>query len=174
MTRREELEDIIEDLRSKLARAEGEMTLLTEREDDFFQCPFPGQLYYFVGVHVNGNLEVRSEVNKKDRYSRNVLYSGRGFRTEQEAKDEIRRMTIRSKLEKVARCRNENKKLRMRAEQTLYYIYYNPCTRQLEQDDIHMLNMPAGVIVCEDESFLDDALKVIPREDLEWFCQDEK
>lgn len=62
----------------------------------------------------------------------------------------------------------------MRAEQPLYYIYYNQYARQLEQDETHMLSMPAGAIVCEDESSLEDALKVISREDLEWFCKDEE
>ena len=124
MTRREELEDVIEKLKMALSEAEDEMRQLTTWEDAFFDYPLPCEDLYYVDLNHVGDLYARKCTDDYDsRTCRNIIYSGRGFRTKQEAEDEIRRMTIRSKLEKVARCRNENKKLRMRAEQTLYYIY---------------------------------------------------
>ena len=174
MTRREELENTIKDLKEQLANVEKEMERLTTLEDTLFNIPLPRAPYYFVDVEINGNLVVRSYINTEDSFSKNILYSGRGFRTRQEAEDEIRRITVRAKLEKVARSGNRNKKLIMHTEQTLYYIFYNTCTCKLVQREIEFRSMPAGTVVCEDANFLEEALKVIPREDLEWFCQNEQ
>ena len=174
MTRREELENTIKDLKERLANLEKEMECQTVWEDTLFNTTSPNGSYYCVDVDLSGNLVVHSCVNREDRFSKNILYSGRGFRTEREAEDEIRRITIRAKLEKVARSGNRNKKLIMFAEQTLYYIFYNTFTCELAQQEVEYLSVPAGTIVCEDANFLEEALKVISRKDLEWFCQNEQ
>ena len=181
MTRREELENTMKELegitehhKEQLTKVTEELKRLNAQEDTLFNATLPNQSYYYVDVDIDGNLVVRSYINRENSYSRNILYSGRGFRTRKEAEDEIRRITIRAKLEKVARCKNTDKKLLMHAERTLYYIFYNPRICKLIQDEIPLLSMPAGAIVCEDPNFLEEALKVIPREDLEWFCQSEQ
>lgn len=175
MTRREELEHTIEKLKEQLANVEDEMRQLTTWEDVLFDYPSLNQSYYFVDVDLKGNLTVREGKNDgKSQVRENIMYSGRGFSTRQKAEDELRRINIRAKLEKVARYGNTNKKLIMRAEGPLYYIFYNQGWERLEQQVWHMLNIPAGTIVSEDPNFLDSALRVISREDLEWFCQNEK
>ena len=181
MTRREELENTMEELegiterhKEQLTNVIEELNRLTAQEDTLLNITLPNQPYYYVDVDIDGNLVVRSYINRENSYSRNILYSGRGFRTRKEAEDEIRRITVRAKLEKVARSGNRNKKLIMCAEQALYYIFYNTFTCELAQQEIEFRSMPAGTIVCEDDNFLEEALKVISRKDLEWFCQNEQ
>ena len=174
MNKHEELQETIDELKARIATAEQELAKLAWEEEKFSIEPQEGEVYYTMDTREHFYLAPVELCNTDRTIDRAIISDGRAFPTPASVSAEIRRTRIRRRLEKVARALNSSKSLVATRHGKIYYIYFNTTLYQLQQAELRLTSAPAGTIACEGEDFLEKALKVIPEDDLIWFCENER
>lgn len=165
METKEELQQIIKDLKSKL-----DETIKKLKNFDMFGRwrPQGGETYYYMDSNVRLN---SGHCYRDDSYNPFLLMKIKNFncfKTQEEAQKRIQKYLIESKIEWIANKLNEGREIDWSdSTQCKYYLYFNKSDSYGRINiDYETTQKSQGCIYCLDNSFLDAVKREIPIEDL--------
>lgn len=163
METKEELEEIIKDLKSKL-----DETIKKLKNFGILDKwrPQGGDTYYYIDSNVELNSGYCYQDDSDNTFLETKIKNFNCFKTKEEAEKEANKILIRRKLEDLARRLNEDKEINWNnSNQIKYHIMYNFERRYLDYA-INYKYKDEGCIYCLNNNFLKEAIKEIGEEQL--------
>jgi hypothetical protein len=175
MATKEELQEEIEQLKKKVQEVQDKLEILAE-SDNLNEVEYKPDVcgdYYYITDDNSVGLDTwcNSKLDTDRLLARNV------FEKREEAYVELKRTTVRRKLETLARHLNKEHRNKIGMESVgseAYHIYRSKYTDCFDFVMANVVNAPVGAIMCEDTSFLKKAIQYIGESDLIQFCRDEQ